>query len=320
MQRIVLNWLISLLATSHQLVGLLGQCHRRKVYYSNVGCELLQECCMQNCLYWFFCEVFYAPATTLLKVSVGLFLLRITPSKVHIWIIRLFIAGSLLFGTFYWFLIIFQCNPVSFWWDLNPNSTGKCISPTVFAACAYIISALNTAADLVFTILPMFLVWKTSMTTRTRALVCSLLGLGSIAGIATIVRIPYLHTLNHYKGDFLWNTTEVAMLCTVEIGLGITAASAATFRPLVQRWIAGSNSATYVVGNHQGGVAGGRSMRLQNMDNGIGGRPGTKNTTYIATVTRGDSWSRMPDLIPTTESKEALNDGRSSARGSDDAV
>ncbi|KAF4548353.1 Hypothetical protein D9617_29g007300 [Elsinoe fawcettii] len=271
--------------------------------------------------FWFFCEVFYAPATTLLKVSVGLFLLRIAVSKIQIWIIRIFIAGSLIFGAFYTFLIIFQCSPVSFWWDLNPASTGKCINPSVFAVCAYIISALNTAADLTFAILPMFIVWKTSMTKRTRIMVCMLLGIASIAGIATVVRIPYLSTLNHYKGDFLFNTTEVAMLTTVEVGLGITAACAATFRPLVQRWMGSTNGATYVTSNHAGGLTNGRSVRLRDMENGgLDGRGGTKNTTYIATVTRGDSWSRMPDLIPTTESKEALTDARSVERASDDTA
>ncbi|PSK42596.1 hypothetical protein B9Z65_4510 [Elsinoe australis] len=282
--------------------------------------DLEREDAQQALHYWFVCEVFYAPATTLLKVSVGLFLLRITVSKIQIWIIRIFIAGSLLFGTFYFFLIIFQCTPVSFWWDLNPDSQGKCINATAFAICAYIISALNTAADFVFAILPMFLVWNTSMNRKTRALVCSLLGLGSIAGVATIVRIPFLSTLNHYKGDFLWNTTEVAMLTTVEVGLGIAAACAATFRPLVQRWLGGSTrGATYVTSNHAGAVTG-RSVKLRDLENGgLGGANVSKNGTYIATVTRGDSWSRMPDLIP-SESKEVLTEERSVGRESDDTA
>ncbi|PNS21980.1 hypothetical protein CAC42_578 [Sphaceloma murrayae] len=269
--------------------------------------------------FWFLCEIFYAPATTLVKVSVGLFLLRITVSKVQIWIIRIFIAGSLIFGIIYTFLIIFQCNPISFWWDLNPASTGKCINATVFAICAYIISALNTAADFTFALLPMFLVWNTSMNKKTRGLVCVLLGMASVAGVATVVRIPYLSTLNHYKGDFLWNTTEVAMLTTVEVGLGITAACAATFRPLVQRWLGSSRGTAYVSTSH-GAPTNGRSVRLRDLENGgLGGPPGTKNATYIATVTRGDSWSRMPDLVP-SESKEILTDARSVGRESDDAV
>lgn len=110
------------------------------------------------------------------------------------------------------------------------------------------------------------------------------------------------------------------MLTTVEVGLGITAACAATFRPLVQRWLGGSTrGATYVTSNHAGAVTG-RSVKLRDLENGgLGGANVSKNGTYIATVTRGDSWSRMPDLIP-SESKEVLTEERSVGRESDDTA
>ena len=113
-------------------------------------------------------------------MSVGLFLLRISVEKFQVWIIRIIIAGSVLFGIIYDFLIIFQCRPLSFWWDLNPDHTGTCLPHQTFAICGFVISALNSAADLVFAALPMFMVWKTSMNWRTRMLVCLLLGLASV--------------------------------------------------------------------------------------------------------------------------------------------
>lgn len=53
-----------------------------------------------------------------------------------------------------------------------------------------------------------------------------------------MIRIPYLHTLRSYKGDFLWNTTNVAIWTTVEVGVGITAGCFATLRPLMKRVLA----------------------------------------------------------------------------------
>ncbi|KAF2150325.1 hypothetical protein K461DRAFT_215976, partial [Myriangium duriaei CBS 260.36] len=190
--------------------------------------------------YWFFCEVFYAPATSLLKVSIGLFFLRIAVQKIHIWLTIAFVVGSAIFGTFYMFLIIFQCQPISFWWNLDAAATGKCLSASVFTGCGYTISVLNSAADIFFAALPAFIVWHTTMKRKHQALVCVLLGLASIACIATLVRIKYVHTLRHYKGDFLYNTFEVAVLSTIEVALGIGAANCATLRPLFQKALEGS--------------------------------------------------------------------------------
>jgi len=52
---------------------------------------------------------------------------------------------------------------------------------------------------------------------------------------ATIARLPYTRTLKGYKGDFLHRTTDFAIWSTVEVGLGITAGSIATLRPLLKQ-------------------------------------------------------------------------------------
>lgn len=265
--------------------------------------------------YWWFCEVFYAPSTSLLKVSVGLFLLRIVTNRAQKWIVYIFVAGSIIFGSVYFFLIIFQCSPISFWWDLNPERQGTCVSPTAFAICSIIISILNSAADLAFAIVPGIIVWSTTMTTRTRALVCVLLGLASIAGIVTIVRIPYLHTLNSYKGDFLYDTWQVAVLTTLEVGLGITAACAATFRPLVQQWLGPSqrtatrNHVTFTSGqgfrnsgkkdkSKLSGFAAFSAIKSQTVISQHKGglaNEGDK-AVIVTTITGRESWSHLPDL------------------------
>lgn len=61
-----------------------------------------------------------------------------------------------------------------------------------------------------------------------------LLTFDSRASIATIARIPYVHTLSNVQ-DFLWATFDVALWSGVETALGITAASCATLRPLLRK-------------------------------------------------------------------------------------
>lgn len=130
--------------------------------------------------YWWICEVFYSPATAMLKVSVGLFLLRIVVKKIQRWIVYFFMAGSIVFGSFWLLITIFQCKPVSFWWDLNPEAHGTCINATVFTICAYIVSLLNGTADFVFALLPIFMLRDSNMSKRTRYMVCGLLSVASM--------------------------------------------------------------------------------------------------------------------------------------------
>ena len=59
----------------------------------------------------------------------------------------------------------------------------------------------------------------------------------------TIVRFPYLDTLQD-KADFLYATSNVGILSTGEIGIGITASAGATLRPLFHRFLGRTQTGT----------------------------------------------------------------------------
>lgn len=82
------------------------------------------------------------------------------------------------------------------------------------------------------------------MKLKTKALVAGILAFAAIGSTATVVRMFYIHTLMDGP-DFLYATTDVAMWSTVEPGIGITASSIATLRPLVRHclWRMGFASA-----------------------------------------------------------------------------
>lgn len=110
---------------------------------------------------------------------------------------------------------------------------------------------MNAAADWVLGTLPFFIVWDLHMKLKTKALVASILAFAAIGSTATVVRMFYIHTLMDGP-DFLYATTDVAIWSTVEPGIGITASSIATLRPLVRHWLwrlgfssAPGNSNTY---------------------------------------------------------------------------
>ncbi|KAF2167879.1 hypothetical protein M409DRAFT_53830 [Zasmidium cellare ATCC 36951] len=187
--------------------------------------------------FWYFCEIFYTLSTCLLKISVGLFLLRVAGQKLHIWIIRLVMLFAAVFGGAFFFVIVFQCWPISNWWDLDPSHK-NCINPDIVIGLTYGISALNVVADWTLGLLPIFIVRGLQMSTRQKRLVAIILSFAAIGSTATIVRLPYIGSLSEsfdgWNGDFLYNTVGVAIWTTVEVGVGITAGCLATLRPLIR--------------------------------------------------------------------------------------
>ncbi|KAI5242546.1 hypothetical protein E4T43_04765 [Aureobasidium subglaciale] len=201
-------------------------------------------------MYWFFCEISYTLATATLKISIGLFLLRIAVVKTHIWIIRWIMIFNVVFAVPYCLLVTFQFIVIN----------------------TYIISVLNSVADWTFGILPFFIVRKLQMKRQTKVLVASILGFAALGSTATIIRTPFVHTLKDFKGEFLYNTADVAIWTTVELGIGATAANAATLRPLLSRFrshmrgglpssTGGSKAFTPGAGNTFSRGGGGRSKR-----------------------------------------------------------
>lgn len=132
---------------------------------------------------------------------------------------------------------------VSEFWNNHPASA-KCISAGPTKGITYALAAVNAAADWALGTLPLFIVWDLQMKMKTKALVAGILAFAAIGSTATIVRMFYIHTLMNGP-DFLYTTTDVAIWSTVEPGIGITASSIATLRPLIRHclWRMGLKSA-----------------------------------------------------------------------------
>jgi hypothetical protein len=130
--------------------------------------------------FWFFCEIFYTISTSVLKIAVGLFLLRITIIPTHVRIIRIIMAISAVVGVAYTSLVMFQCKPISFWWDLNPDHTGTCLSATLVMNTTYVVSVLNSFADWTFGILPVFIVKDLQMKRRVKVIIASVIALAAM--------------------------------------------------------------------------------------------------------------------------------------------
>ncbi|CEO60781.1 hypothetical protein PMG11_05321 [Penicillium brasilianum] len=186
-------------------------------------------------LWWWLGQMLYIWASAVAKTSIALALLRLTVKRAHRFFLWGIIGTVIVIGLLFWLVLLFDCHPISYFWNrVDPRNSGTCLSVQILLDIAYLYSALTIICDLALGILPIFLIWKLQMNHRTKIAVGGILSLGAIASVAVIIRLPFLH---YYADmDFLRNTYQIAIWSVIETGLGITAGSLITLRPLF-RWL-----------------------------------------------------------------------------------
>ncbi|KAF7903625.1 uncharacterized protein EAF01_006674 [Botrytis porri] len=179
-------------------------------------------------------ELGYILCTAIIKTSVGLLLLRITSVKTF----YKYLIWTSLVIVWIWTIVTFaigcaQCRPLKAAWDTV--TPGVCLEPRIIANFAYAISAETIFFDWLFALLPIPMLWKIKMSLRLKFSIMIILSLGIVASAVTIVRLKYLVAFLNVT-DSLYSIAPVFIWSTIEIALGIVAASIATLRPLLRSW------------------------------------------------------------------------------------
>ncbi|KAM0343927.1 hypothetical protein ACHAPU_007981 [Fusarium lateritium] len=180
--------------------------------------------------YWWWCYLWYCITMIASKISIGYLLLRITNRRLDVWIIYGVMAITVCTGIVFFFVTLFQCAPISFFW--NKDQPGKCVKPEVIMALTYLYSVFSVISDFTCAILPMFLVAKLNMGRRTKLALIPIMAMACVASSAVVVRFAFVKDFKN--PDFLWATIDIAIWSTTEQGLAITAGSLATLRPLLR--------------------------------------------------------------------------------------
>ncbi|KAM0237794.1 hypothetical protein ACHAP5_008917 [Fusarium lateritium] len=259
--------------------------------------------------YWWWCYLWYCLTMIASKISIGYLLLRITNRKLDIWIIYGVMAITVSTGVVFFFVTLFQCSPISFFW--NKDQPGTCVKPEVIMALTYLYSVFSVISDFTCAILPMFLVAKLNMGRKTKLALIPIMAMACVASSAVVVRFAFVKDFKN--PDFLWATIDIAIWSTTEQGLAITAGSLATLRPLLRS-----------LGRRLGISTSGRSELRdtdQHMGSGgfraAGGTNGSSNKQRdlfsLATFAREDDLDGHGRDGQTTYAGEHHYDGRSSA-------
>ncbi|KAF1730847.1 hypothetical protein CRV24_008917 [Beauveria bassiana] len=149
----------------------------------------------------------YILSMMFVKLSIGVFLLRLSARKVYTIIIKISLVVVTLYtlGVFFW--DVFQCMPVAKQWDYRITE-GHCASGQDIINAAYAISVLTVVSDWLYALLPIPMLWNVKMTKQAKVTVVLILGLVS--------------------------ATDALLWSMVEPGVAIIASSLATIRPLLR--------------------------------------------------------------------------------------
>ncbi|KAJ2895358.1 hypothetical protein MKZ38_006629 [Zalerion maritima] len=208
--------------------------------------------------YFLFSELFFIVGSTLLRIACAMMLLRIMLKKDKM--LRYVIYGSvglmMAYSIAFFFLTLFQCRPVSYFWtfmlesgaDGHENgltadhSGGTCINGntvtgdyTTMSTLFVIYSLVSLICDWTLGSVPFLMLRGVQMTVRKKIIVMALLSLGILAGVAALVRCPLIIIANHK--EFWDSAIPVAVTTAIEPALGIIGICAATLMPLVRRGI-----------------------------------------------------------------------------------
>ncbi|KAL2201834.1 CFEM domain-containing protein [Sarocladium strictum] len=191
----------------------------------------------QEALRWnYMVQALYNPILALVKTSVLLFLLRISGQNKRV---RMYIHAlnafniALMIAIF--FVVIFQCTPVSLAWEIaGPNPPeGTCINGPVFITLT---AALTILTDILVLVLPFWIFLGLQMPRRVK---WALLGVFALGGVVTIISILRMHALIERffvppKPDANYDIRFV--YSAVETNIAILAASAPALRGLFAKW------------------------------------------------------------------------------------
>lgn len=169
--------------------------------------------------------IFYVVTVIFLKLSVGVFLMRITNKRAHKRIIYATMAVSTIWGLVTALVLVFQCGyPRSINYyivqsmmippptgntdtNLTPGVNAKCISGDAALGIGYSWAVVTASTDIVFTALPLFILRDAQINKRARIVLSCLLTVGALGSIASLVRFAYVDELRTIDNRFFRKPT-----------------------------------------------------------------------------------------------------------------
>ncbi|KAL4777085.1 hypothetical protein BDW60DRAFT_213604 [Aspergillus nidulans var. acristatus] len=196
--------------------------------------------------YMWIAQLGYGLATDLCKISVCLFLMRLTVKPFHTRLLWILLIYTAVHGAYVILADLVRCRPISYNWNqmtLDPRFEGTCITSKQSKIIAYVATGSLLLIDICLgVILPAMIVWRLQMPKQSKLAVLSILCLTVCATVAIVVRIPYMD--GYADSDALCALSpcpshaavDMLIWAYIELSLGIIAGNLATLGPLFRIW------------------------------------------------------------------------------------
>lgn len=129
---------------------------------------------------WWLCEPVYVVSNMAIKASIAVMLYRLSVRPTHKIILWITTIVTEVYSLFFFFLFIFQCSPSQYFWTRLTGGTGSCLDTNIIVSATYGYSAITCFSDLVYSILPVLLVWSLQMGRKEKAAVVVILAMGAM--------------------------------------------------------------------------------------------------------------------------------------------
>ncbi len=126
-------------------------------------------------------ELSYVVSSAVAKLSVGFFLLRVTVSKVHRRILHVAMIVTAVCGVVFFFILLLQCVPVSYFWDqVTGSEKGHCMPNLLVMGGSFAYMIAGGTCDFIFGLLPIWIVWPLKTGYWVKVGLVFILGLGAL--------------------------------------------------------------------------------------------------------------------------------------------
>ncbi|KAI5863698.1 hypothetical protein GGS23DRAFT_565004 [Durotheca rogersii] len=245
----------------------------------------------------FISQPIYLWAIPMVKISVGFFLLRISPSMIY----RRILQGTMVFLVAYtmvcFITLLLQCQNLAIIWDNRVVTT--CWTQKTLQGLSYANATVNIATDVFFAVLPIPMLWKVQINSRTKASLVCILSLGLFACAASIVKTSFISSYG-ITGDFLWDSANLTIWIAAETNTGIIAASLPCLKPMFKNLL--KSSLRYGSSQRKD------TYHLRSYGHGTGPK-GSKGSKYLHSQTKTEVGTRkgsVPNNLADNISEESI--------------
>lgn len=167
------------------------------------------------------------------KLSLAVFFLRFLVQKWQRYAIFITVAIFIMYAIALLFVTMFECGDPT-----SPNlANATCLDwDTILGPINYVGATLNAIVDWIFALSPILVIRTLRMSKNGKGSVMALVLLAVSGSIISVLRIPFVDGLNPSGSYWTAAADRIAYMSVAEGGVGITAVSLATLRPLIRAW------------------------------------------------------------------------------------